>query len=511
MRMRRFVLSVVAVLCALTIAAHFTPSAYAEETSTGSSDGTAFVAGDINGDGGVDNKDLTRLFQYLSDWDVEVVEGNLDTNGDGSVNNKDLTRLFQYLSDWDVEIHGGPGTNPDPDPDPHDDPDPQPGEGIVATSFVYGYSEMGRELVCHSIAPASYSKTVLLEFEIHGFEDEYDHDGQVLVDTANSLIEHYSAAEDLNETRLLIIPSANPDGLLDGDSNQGFGRCNAKGIDLNRDFDANYQANLSMGRNYTPYAFSGAESRALRDLCLEYSPDIVIDFHGWENSLIGDIELCVPFHEEMGLNQTHSYGANNCRGYFSNWAHQQGALAMLVEFPSSTGIEMDRLINAIDRLINDQYDKGVATGDYGVLEGKKTVFMCPSRIDLAENHYIANGDICYISDFDLETGMCSVVYPNGGSNVFASGQATLDAEISIKSILGGNNGFASTAETAGDSNVKVYPTSALETLGTNWYIDAGGKYYTLNETSDATAVLYYCATGAHAGYWKIGWMEKVGV
>ena len=62
------------------------------------------VPGDINGDHAVNNKDATRLFQYLSDWDVAVVEEALDVNGDGEVNNKDATRLFQYLSDWDVEI-----------------------------------------------------------------------------------------------------------------------------------------------------------------------------------------------------------------------------------------------------------------------------------------------------------------------------------------------------------------------------------------------------------------------
>ena len=62
------------------------------------------LPGDVNNDGNLNNKDLTRLFQYLSDWDVEVNESALDINGDGNVNNKDLTRLFQYLSDWDVDI-----------------------------------------------------------------------------------------------------------------------------------------------------------------------------------------------------------------------------------------------------------------------------------------------------------------------------------------------------------------------------------------------------------------------
>ena len=64
-----------------------------------------FKNGDINSDYLVDNRDLTRLFQYLTDWDVEVEEKTLDVNGDGEINNKDLTRLYQYLSGWEVEIY----------------------------------------------------------------------------------------------------------------------------------------------------------------------------------------------------------------------------------------------------------------------------------------------------------------------------------------------------------------------------------------------------------------------
>ncbi|MBO4733685.1 MAG: leucine-rich repeat protein [Clostridia bacterium] len=63
-----------------------------------------YQPGDINGDDEVNNKDVVRLFRYLSGWSVEVETTTLDVNGDNSVNNKDYTRLFQYLSGWSVEV-----------------------------------------------------------------------------------------------------------------------------------------------------------------------------------------------------------------------------------------------------------------------------------------------------------------------------------------------------------------------------------------------------------------------
>ena len=65
---------------------------------------TGHITGDINGDRIVNNKDIIRLFQYLSGWNVTINQSALDINGDGDINNKDITRLFKYLSGWAVEI-----------------------------------------------------------------------------------------------------------------------------------------------------------------------------------------------------------------------------------------------------------------------------------------------------------------------------------------------------------------------------------------------------------------------
>ncbi|MBQ7700400.1 MAG: hypothetical protein IJT49_08680 [Clostridia bacterium] len=65
---------------------------------------TLFTPGDINGNGGVDNKDVAALFRYVSGGNVSVNETALDVNGDGAVNNKDVTILFRYVSGLPVTI-----------------------------------------------------------------------------------------------------------------------------------------------------------------------------------------------------------------------------------------------------------------------------------------------------------------------------------------------------------------------------------------------------------------------
>ena len=66
-------------------------------------------------------------------------------------------------------------------------------QNVVCTSFKYGTSTQGRDLVCWSIQKGEYVRTLLLNFEIHGWEDEYSKDGQLLVDLGNYLIDYFSS------------------------------------------------------------------------------------------------------------------------------------------------------------------------------------------------------------------------------------------------------------------------------------------------------------------------------
>jgi len=64
-----------------------------------------YIRGDINGDGIVSIKDVTRLEAYLNDNSIDVIDYALNVNGDEVVSIKDITRLVEYLNDNSVEIH----------------------------------------------------------------------------------------------------------------------------------------------------------------------------------------------------------------------------------------------------------------------------------------------------------------------------------------------------------------------------------------------------------------------
>ena len=452
--------------------------------------------GDANDDYFIDDSDVLVIRRWLvGGWDMTINEANADVNYDDSIDLKDVVIIRRYLSDdWDVDLDSFNPSIQDPEIN-----------GVKIEQFVYGKSENGRDLVCYSFTPENYGRTILLNFAIHGFEDDYARDAQVLVNAANQLIEYYSSYEEFNGCRVLIVPCANPDGLYDGTTNNGFGRCNALGIDLNRDFDANYSPNTTPGRNYTPYAFSAAESRALRDLFNEYRPDVVCDFHGWLNCTIGDIDLAEVFSQEMNLPHQVSFTSTNAKGYFANWAHQQGALGLLVEF-KDTQFSVENLKRAVNRLISNDKENG--TNDY-TLDEKYTKFsggidcytLSTGRTTTYKDIGVSFDTVSYIEG---TTDICTInkIYDNGWVKVtypITTGNKTAYCKLSDFIIDGSEvNHYTSTVSV----NTKVYRRPDLsETIGSVWTTDT---FTVIAEYGNLLQIVYPLDDGG----WKMGWISN---
>lgn len=209
----------------------------------------------------------------------------------------------------------------------------------------YGTSGKNRPLYVTSLEVIKPQKVVLITFEVHGWEDDYAKDGQVLVDMGQAVIDYFTARPDeLGTTSLFVVTSANPDGLAEGWTNNGSGRCQVSlGVDINRDFDY-YWTRRYNARNKTLEPFSSPEARALRDLVLRIKPTDVIDIHGWLSTTYGSRELCSYFQKNLGIG--YSGGLTGASGYFSSWATMYAKRTALVEL-SDPGTSSGDVIAAL--------------------------------------------------------------------------------------------------------------------------------------------------------------------
>lgn len=203
-------------------------------------------------------------------------------------------------------------------------------------SFEYGRSGMNRPLVAYRIGahPASNQRKILCVFAIHGFEDAWYRDGQELVNIAHGIIDYFrDNPQVLGQYQLIVVPCANPDGLNEGWTCNGPGRCQiSKGIDINMDFDYRFQVRNNPRNKTGPRPFSSPEARALRDLVLKEKPSIIIDLHGWLCSAAGDPTIADIFCRHLDL-ENKAPDASIYGGFFSGWASQH-AKAVLVEYPN---------------------------------------------------------------------------------------------------------------------------------------------------------------------------------
>ncbi|MBR5231849.1 MAG: hypothetical protein IKW00_06350 [Clostridia bacterium] len=203
-------------------------------------------------------------------------------------------------------------------------------EPVLTEEFVYGTSEQGRDLICRRIGDVNAAHSILMVFGLHGYEDDFDRDGEVLKLIAEHIIAHYSLNPgQLKDFCLYIVPTANPDGLLAGKSKDGFGRCNAKGLDINRDFPVGWTKKTTARNKTGKEPFSTAEARAIRDLVETVKPIYGMDIHGWIKASYGTGKMAKIFAKPFGFQvKKPSAGGMLCR-----WLDEVTEEAIMIELP----------------------------------------------------------------------------------------------------------------------------------------------------------------------------------
>ena len=133
---------------------------------------------------------------------------------------------------------------------------------VEADHVVLGHSVQGRPIECLSFGEGP--DCVLIMASIHGDEDA----GTPLL---HQMARHLRHRPDLlAERRIILMPSANPDGV----ANQT--RSNANGVDLNRNYPAaNFEPSARNGRS----ALSEPESVVIERLLIESRPSRIVSIH----------------------------------------------------------------------------------------------------------------------------------------------------------------------------------------------------------------------------------------
>ncbi|MBI2013631.1 MAG: hypothetical protein HYS87_02285 [Candidatus Colwellbacteria bacterium] len=169
--------------------------------------------------------------------------------------------------------------------------------------------------------------------------------------------------------KVTVIPNVNPDGVYKVIGKEGRfvaadapsvektvpGRFNARGVDLNRNFDCKWKPQ-SMWRGNVVSAgtapFSEPEARAIRDFTLTNSPTAVVFWHSQANTVYASecedgimpatIDIMDAYAKAAGYNAVDSFDAYEVTGDAEGWLASIGIPAITVELETHETIEWDR-------------------------------------------------------------------------------------------------------------------------------------------------------------------------
>ena len=219
---------------------------------------------------------------------------------------------------------------------------------------VYGTSGSGKYPLT-AIKLGSGKNVLVLSFAIHGWEGGWARDGAELVSLADTLTEELQKNRTLlqkGDWTVYVLRCLNPDGLYDGSSDSGPGRCTTtcfnekgelvagKGMDLNRCFPYQFKPNAGVRTYNGTSPLQCVEARALSSFMqsvMGSGVNLHIDVQGWDGQILTGSEEGIVYtavKEQFPSGETGSL--RNGSGYFAAWTgYKLGYESCLLSLPYS--------------------------------------------------------------------------------------------------------------------------------------------------------------------------------
>lgn len=264
---------------------------------------------------------------------------------------------------------------------PESSPDIEEKEPEPASSRVIGRSVEGRDIEVYTFG--SGDTHLLFVGGIHG---GYEWNSVLL---AYRFIDHLKAdpAAVPEGLRISIIPSANPDGLFevigqagrftleDVPADEGeppTGRFNANEVDLNRNFDCQWQPE-STWRGQSVSAgdepFSEPEAQAIRDLVEADRPDAAVFWHSQSNAVYASecedgilpetLEVMNTYAEAAGYPSVESFDHYPITGDAEGWLASLDIPAVTVELSTHETVEWEKNLAGFQAVV-EMYSEELA-------------------------------------------------------------------------------------------------------------------------------------------------------
>jgi hypothetical protein len=247
-------------------------------------------------------------------------------------------------------------TQPPPQPTPTPPPPP-----FSNGPSILGRSAGGRDLIFYRLGTGPSVRAI-----IGGIHGGYEPNTAVFVSQTLAYLQENPAMVPPSIT-LYIVPLLNPDGFIAG-RDAVHGRMNANGVDLNRNWD--YQWQMTATHGYRPvsagaYPFSEPETAALRDLVLERGVETALVYHSGlacifsaaNTTKTATLELAEMMSEITGYPHVlEGVPGQITTGDAIDWMSVQGITAIEVELTNHDDPEWERNIKGVIAFLNWRFE-----------------------------------------------------------------------------------------------------------------------------------------------------------